>query len=316
MKKMFIIQMVFIVFTCIPINMYAQVCAPIPVMFVNKNVGNERNIEFFKALPSKYEILTAANGKQDLVLNFTRKAIDDLFTKINIKAGLGIRIYFARYKLCAQSSLPNSIVSNQLILLFSTEYEKIAPAVYFFINSNDNTIYTVTTACARDWINDYDAVNEPGLRQTVDKADTYNEDPHSSAGYSDTKSIFYTYDNIKAAFENEEKYQHSKGIEINAFQVSFSAYTKKGNDRKPYYKNRLFLQFDYVYGLKGKNEVLYLEDQEDFDCRIDATLINQKFGIKRLSKEEIKKLSRKEKISLISLDNGQLCPTYCPPTNQ
>ena len=76
---------------------------------------------------------------------------------------------------------------------------------------------------------------------------------------------------------------------ITGYKISFSAFPKNGNGRikRPFYKERLFIQFDYLYDLNGNEEILYLDGQDDYCCR------------KRLTSNK-------------GLDNGQLCPTNCP----
>ena len=110
-------------------NCYAQddPCAckqypPLPLMFVNKDDGIKRILEFTYPPVSKFGILNAVNVEQDIHLIFSATAMDVLLGKINKNDG--IRIFFARYSPCTESPLPAAIKPGKLILLFATERKR------------------------------------------------------------------------------------------------------------------------------------------------------------------------------------------------
>ncbi|MGG9959983.1 hypothetical protein [Ferruginibacter sp. SUN106] len=285
---------------------------PIPEMFVDKVAGNERIFEFSSTIPSKYQILVDKNGSQPLFYIFTRKAMDDLISKINNH--LGIRVYFARYSPCTGTTLPASVASGTMILLFATEFETSKPTDFYFLNNNDDMLYPVSAQCAHDWIANFSTENQPGLKTMLDKTAKENADATSPGGYSDTKSIFYTWKQIVEAFTKEEKYQQSpsRGKNISAYKISLSTFGKDGSGSKPVYKNRLFIQFDYLVDAGQTKEVFYLEDQPDYDCRLDASLRTKGRSMKAFTPYDLKKMTRAQKRAVLILDNGQLCPTFCP----
>lgn len=271
----------------------------LPSMFVYKNTTKQRTAEFLTAIPSKYEKLLAVNGKQDIAINYTQKAMEKLFKAINTTDGedSGIRVYFARYNVCPDNTLPDPVKENQLVLLFTKEVKKTAPRNYFFINANDDALYYVDSICAEKWIRDFIKKNQPGLRTTIDSADEENRDITSRDGYSDTKSIFFRKGQIDSAFNREEKYQLEKHrIRIKGYQMLFSAYSNEGDERGRH-KNRLHIQFNYLYDREGKTEILFLDDQEDYGCRREA------------SEKAVQTAAPKKML----INNGQLCPTHCPP---
>jgi hypothetical protein len=271
---------------------------PLTTMFVDKNTNNQRAAEFLTAIPSKYEKLSAVNGKQDIVINYTQKAMEKLFKAINTTDGddSGIRVYFARYNACLDNALPDPVKENQLIVLFTKEVKKSAPRNYFFINANDDALYYVDSVCAEKWIRDFIKKNQPGLRTTINDVPE-NADATSPVGYSDTKSIFFRKGQIDSSFNKEEEYQLRKhGIRIKGYQLLFSAYSNEGDERGRH-KNRLHIQFNYLYDREGKTEILFLDDQEDYGCRREAS-------------EKAVQIAAPKKMLI---NNGQLCPTHCPP---
>jgi hypothetical protein len=317
MKNLLFLLIVF--FLIIKTNkIIAQDCTPLPAMFVDRVSTNERVGEFYRAVPSKYNKLIK-KIPQNFTMNYTRKAVDDLIDSINKKDG--ISIYLARYNPCNGFTLPTAIKENQLIVLFATEDHSVNPVKYYFINENDDKLYIVSKECAEAWRNDFFDSDQPGLRETIDPKDKDNADSKSPVGYSDTRYIFYKKRDISEAFTNEEIYQQNNHhVQITGYQLSFSAYTKTGNGKisRPYYKNRLIIQIDYLYNdSNNKQKILDLEDQEEFDCRLDSAIIKQQqnneiIKAKKLTKQQLKKMSRNAKLKIKSNDNGQLCPTYCP----
>lgn len=263
---------------------------PLPTMFVDKVTTDERNLEFIKPNPSKYKLLASANGSQDVSMVYSQAVFEKLFKKINDSKGVGIRIYFARFKKCRSSQSPATIKENQIILLFAQEdASKKFPSEFYFVNENDEFCYSIQPSCATVWIDNFNRNNGSDLKQTIDSEDIDNADPVN--GYSDTRSIFFTKGQIDSAFALEECYQASKfGSEIVAYKVSFAAYTKDG-DLNGRFKKRLHLEFEYLHipnSATRKMETLYLDDTKDYIQR--------------------KAFTKKKFFN----DNGQLCPTNCP----
>jgi hypothetical protein len=322
MKKQSIILFFLALSVCTHYKGFAQVdCSdatliPLPAMYVYKSIANERMVEFSSFPNSKFEILKNVNGKQDLYLIYTRNAIDNLLREINKE--YGIRVYFARYARYEGSPLPKEIEDCSLVLLFATEFKDSSkPKEYFFLNhkANDDNLYKVLPKDAEEWIIDYNINVQRELRKGLIANDKDNLDPYDNRGiYYDTKSIFYSKENIDAAFKDEVIYQRNKhGIDINAYKLSFSSYTA-GGDENEHFKNRLLLQFDYLY---GSNKILDLEKQDEFACR-DSLRVEKfnrsvnKAGAKKAVVKSQKMLSKELSKTLFALDNGQLCPTNCP----
>lgn len=310
MKRKLFITVVLVAFSVF-CELFAQCAGDIialPTMFVDKKTTIARAEEFYMAMPSKFDKLSEVNYKQDIFINYTQKAISRLFDILNKEPGsIGIRIYFARYNICDDSPLPASVKESQLILLFASEFEETPPKDYFFINGNDDALYPVSSKCAEKWINNYMQKNQPGLRATIEASDTDNED-ETPVKFSDTKSIFYRKDQVDSAFKKEEAYQLAKHqIKIAGYQLVFSAYTSEG-DESGHFKNRLFVQFNYLYNLDGRNKILYLDEQEDYTCR---KRVSQRWGIEKMDKKKTTSENGEQKSMFIN--NGQLCPTHCPP---
>ena len=311
MKKIFFMMIVLFA-GLITNNSHAQATHKLPSMYVEKSIGNERILRFSQIKDSKYEILRKFNTHQDLFFIYTWNAIGKLIEKINKECG--IRIYFARYSFCGDQGFPSETEPKKVILLFAKEStDGSAPEEYYFLNDKkaDNKVYEVSKECGEDWIKDYENHVLPELLITLipSEKDIDNEYPAGSKSYSDTKSIYFTKEMIKEAFVDEQGYDHKiKGspLIISAFKVSFSAYGVNGNGRiakKDVYKNRLFVQFDYMYNPGTGNEVFYLDDMDDFKQRYDLTFPKQEGQLK----EAKDKVDEKK-----GINNGQLCPTHCP----
>lgn len=316
MKKTCFILMVGLAALIAPGLCQAQTPPPLPAMYVEKNTGNERIMRFSQIPNSKYQQLSKLNSYQDLFFIYTRNAMDQLVQLVN--RDKGVRIYFARYNKCDGSSLPTEIEENKVIVLFASESKdpKATPSKYYFLNEKgaDDRVYEVSQACGEAWIYDYGKNVLPELLNTLTPGDRDNIDPYVPGVYSDSKSIFFTAAMFKEAFVDEEKYDHKIGgvpLTISAFKLSFSAYDAKGNGGAgmDVYRNRLFIQFDYMHNPGTGNEVFHLDDLDDFKDRPKPAKMQQQKQGKKSGKN--KKGGKKE--HLFSLDNGQLCPTHCPP---
>lgn len=288
---------------------------PLPRMFVYSKDGAERTKAF---LDLKYQSLKKINGRQDLTLRYPVEAMKNLIKEINKEEG--IRIYLAKYSWYRNSPLPENIESGQLILLFATEHsDESKPKDYYFINpvADDNLPYKVNATDAQDWINDYNSNVQKELRRGLLDNDSNNVDRYDPKGtFSDTKSIFYQKQNIDEAFTTEIQYQKEKhNFEVKTFLVSYSAYTRRGNE-KGKFVNRLLLQFDY---LNANNDTLNHQNQLDFLCR-EAKWLERRNTEEAESNKKAKDIKRagaadrNKKLERIKkIDNGQLCPTNCPP---
>jgi hypothetical protein len=306
MKKNYFFILILFVFANTGKKIYAQcnyndpTILALPKMFVAKGVSDDMKVEFFSP-PSKYQKLLDKNKYQDIVLSYPKTAFDQLLTKIGIYDEIGV--YFARYTSCSGVTMPGNLKENQVIILFAPEKLDVIPTEYFFINDKDVNVYNVNRSCAEAWIRNYFDNNQPDLRQTIiDPSYLDHKDPHSPVGYSDTKAIFYDKKDFKTAFIGEPTYQRAKhGIDITGYQITFCSNTKRGNFKKPFNKHRLMILFDYLYD--NQTQVLNIEGQFDYVCRKkkrDAEINSEK------------KLIVKGKFRRKGIDNGQLCPTYCP----
>lgn len=287
-------------------------------MYVEKNVGNERIMRFSQIPNSKYQALRKLNGYQDLFFIYTRKAIESLIQKINKDSG--ICIYFARYTTCDYPHLPPAVEEGKVILLFATQSaDSSAPKSYYFLNDKgvDDKNYEVSKVCGEAWIADYEKNVLPELSGTLIPNDADNIDPRKPGVYTDTKSIIFTVGMIKSAFIDEAGYEHKtqfNGVDtlltISAYKLSFSDYGPKGNGGtgKQFYRQRLFIQFDYMFKYGDNNEVFYLDDMADFSRRSKPSKMMHQQTEKKLANK--KKPMTKERA--FTLDNGQLCPTHCP----
>lgn len=272
---------------------------PLSSMFVQKSTTIERSEAFFLDTPSKFELLSTVNDKQDLHVVYTQKAISKLFsTLLYADSVSGIRAYFALFEpeINKASTLP--LKRSQLIVLYASEIKSKREGKFLFIHANDDSVYTVEESAAEIWIQNYMSKNQPSLRRSIDAQDLGNRDD-TKEGYSDTRSIYFRNKQIDSAFRQEEEYQlKNHQIKITGYLMSFSAYTKEGNG-KGEYKNRLHLQFNYLYEQDKTRKILYQDDQDDYKCRLDKTtkVING---------------GSKTKLRIFGINNGQLCPTHCP----
>ena len=302
MKRRIILSLNFIAFFAMCSICHGQICStytgcrPIPKMLVEKPSEDLWKSQFKKGSlfrRSKYKMLEKDNGTQDLSIFFVRSAMDDLIHKFeNLKGYRGIRVYFARYNLnlCNMTGTMPVLPPNKLILLFSPVGAGAADTNYYYINENDPNLYLVSDTCANSWIDDYDKSNMKSLRKTIRTKDLDNYPGRDKTQeFSDTKFVFYNADPIHDAFVCEPQYQQTKGITITGYEVSFSAYTKSGKIPGDFdsYKKRMFIQFDYMNKVNGKDEIFYLDEQPEYPCRKANTITSK------------------------GLDNGQLCPTYC-----
>ncbi|RZM07284.1 MAG: hypothetical protein EOO88_52040, partial [Pedobacter sp.] len=247
---------------------------PLPAMYVKEDVSEQYKQEFQKAGVSKYQLLQSLNCNPDIESIFTRKAVDDLLTSINKEDG--IRIYFAQYSNCAGSVLPASVNNGKLIVLFATEHSATGATAYYFLNQRDDHVYPVAKQCGDKWVADYKSKILPVLASTIQPNDPDNIDPTMPATpklYTDTKSIFFKAINITEAFTKEPAYQASRKQPVNivGYKLVLSAYTATGNPNDGNkFKQRLFIQFDYLVDKGNGWESLNLEEQEEYICRRDA----------------------------------------------
>ncbi len=303
---------------------------PLPQMFVDKATTNYRIMQFSNIEGSKYEALRKQNGYQDLFFIYSNTAVKNLLDYVKVEKG--IRIYIALYNAsCDKNNLPNSIEDNKVILLFSPGYNLSKPKTerFYFINDKEknNSIIEVDKDCAQNWIDSYNESDQNVLLPTLLHNDPGNRHPDRANEFSDTRSIFFPLDSLKEATIVEEGYSHKirgQEIKITGYKFSFSAYDSLGtvhNRTDTLYKNRLLLQFDYMYGPATKH-VFYLDDLDNFENRLTKALIKRQriFGnilkkekYKFISDAEVKVMPLSKKIETLKLiDNGQLCPTYCP----
>ncbi len=313
-KLMFLFSIVLIT---VSINSYGQREA-LPRMFVEKNTGIKRILQFSQVSNSKFRILEKTNGYQDLFLIYSKKAVNDLLTMFREKQVPEVRIYFAKYTPCDGTVLPTAIEEDKVILLFAADTKDQLPAEYYFLNEkgSDDKIYTVSKECGENWRWNYENNVLPELLPTINQNDSDNIDPKNNDQISDTKSILYSFNSLEEAITKEEGYTHKlngKKIYISAYQFSFSAYDAKGNGYEgsdDVYKKRMLVQIDYMYDPGTGNEVFYLDDLDSFSLRSKPAQKSQKAASKKM-KTIAKKHPSKENI--FALNNGQLCPTHCPP---
>jgi len=318
--KPFLSLTVCIFFSVYANNLFAQ-CAPLPDLFMSKKEGSELRDEFVKDRlfrKSKFTRLRAITTVKPVPLNFEYRwrAFRNLVGRV--EGYDSMRVHFAVYHECNIADFPR-VETGSLILLFSPEVDRANPQQYFFMAANDDNIYPVPDKCAASWIENFEINIQAELRKTINSNDPDNMDGTVGDGFSDTKSSCYSKADFENAFIIEQEYQTAHHEPITAIKVSLSAYSKYGKIIKPRdpdqickYRRRLMIQFDYMKldPTSGTNVVFNLEEQGDFACRADSRL--EIIGNLKFTKDELQKLSVKEKLHILSIDNGQLCPTHCP----
>lgn len=297
-------------------------CQNIPGMYIPKFISDHRISQFISGTNSKFSKVKQKLPNLTSSFIYTKEEIKILLSKIDTTDGL--RVYFAVYNDCTNYPLPSTVKKNKIILLFSPGYVNDKPRTeqFFFIDENDNkdSVYEIIDMnCVQQWINNYksDAIQNI-LRNTLVSNDPDNEDPNLPSKYFDTKSIFYPKDLLNEAITLEETYPHilknGQKVNIEYFEFSISAFDNIGqfppDPAGHKWRNRLLLNIDYMYKTIVPKKVLYLENLVNFDDRWNQTLM-ARFN---LSKEKLEKLSKSKKLKLwmFGLDNGQLCPTNCP----
>lgn len=304
-------------------DVYGQDCPminypPLPEMYMLRDNGKMLIKEFSDDTNKKSknswikELGIIKNPSESLIYNW--KAFNNLAHKVaNYDT---MRIYFAVYHECNIPSFPK-VAANKLILLFSPELPTRSKQKFFFINEKDNRLFEIPDNCAKSWIEYFEIAAQKALRKTVDSTDPDNVDSTVADMYSDTKSISYSKQDFEDAFIKEQVWQTNQHkTPITAIKVDLSAFTSKGRDVKPnehdqqIYKNRLFLQFNYMRKnvATGVDEPFDLQDQtDDFNCRLTLKL-------KKIPqfKNQLENMTLNEKLKIYSNDNGLLCPTHCP----
>ncbi|MBL0356521.1 MAG: hypothetical protein IPP72_06305 [Chitinophagaceae bacterium] len=328
MKREYLIIMIFVSILGMGKESYCQDCPPqvnflpLPDMFITKAKGAELLDEFSKDRlfnKSKYSRIKDINILKSSSFSFVFRwtAFNDL---VHIVPGYdSMRIHFAVYHECNIDHFP-SIEGPKLVLLFSPEVAGNNPQRFYFISGKDGTIHEVPLKCAKSWISDFETFVQVELRKTIDSGDTDNEDQTVNDKFSDTKSIVYAKEKFEEAFIVEQEYQRTHHcIEISAIKIDLSAYTNKGRDikasdpdQKHVYKKRLLIQFNYLKPnfTSGIDELIDLEEQDDYQSRLDLSLSQINSTDKNLN---LSTLSIEEKEQKRAIDNGQLCPTHCPP---
>jgi len=282
-------------------------------MFIFKDTSDLWKSEFKKNRlfrGSKYKKLKKHYSYQDLSETYTWNAFKKMIDTLDDpkKSYKILRVYLARYNgKQVTSPFPLNVKKNKLILLFSPGNKNVLPDHYYFINENDDQLYTIDKGDADKWLKLFSDSDLHVIRKTIKKHD---DDDYYGGVHSDTKFIWYPKENIDSAFKVEYHYQDSAyNVEISAVQMTFSAYPRQG--KKPdvdghKYKRRLFVQFDYMKkNSQGKDEVFYLDNEPDFCCRLQNSHLDNKSELT----ESVIKISNIEKATAV--DNGQLCPTVC-----
>ena len=313
MNKKFLRIIILILSFTVLNRLFAQCNDPIPKMFVEKVTAAERTLEYSDN--RLFHTSKHARIKKNNIINlkpfnfiYTWNAMNDLI--INKVKKDSIRVYFARFKApCAD--FPD-IADKSIILLFADEGPN--PPTYYLI-TNDDVAHPIKSCDASKWIINFNDINQPELRKTISKKDADNHvNSNLSQEFSDTKSILYERKNLLVAFINEKTHQSTyHNIDLAAFGVNLSAYTKKGKkqttDDPHTDKKRLFVQFEYLKNTLHGFEPFYLDDQkEDYNCRLGKNIALYKKNVDLAGYESFstKQLEQKR-----SLDNGQLCPTKC-----
>lgn len=298
-------------------------CQKLPTMFVPKTIAENRISQFTSGTTSKYQQLKVKLANLNASFMYTNAEMNMLLSKI-VSAD-GLRIYFAIYNDCIPYTLPSGVKKNKIILLFSPGYQDSKPdeEKFFFIDENDNkdSVYQIDNMdCIRQWTtNYYSDVIQNILRKRLIPNDPDNVDQSIPDKYFDTKSIFYQKDFLKEAITTEQTYTHvlktGQKVNIDYFKFSIASFDNVGQfppDASGHrWRNRLLLNIDYMYKTGTQKNVFHFEDLINFDDRLNQSLASKS----NFSDKQLEKLSRKEKLKILrenSLDNGQLCPTYCP----
>jgi len=308
-------------FALFSLNTSAQIFTrPLPKNWVSKKSSIERKNEFLvgKLYPSpdqktKAEILhKKVSANQPLQMRYSEKSVTDLMNRISEKYSVnGIRKpnQWVNIYITLDASVP------KIVLVFAPakgdegEPGKINPpkdlGSYFVIENNMCT--EILKGDNDNWCKnyfDYVIDGADGLVSTIDQTDRDN----SSGGiYSDTKSEYYAFKDLKEFLIDEPEYQKNHfNNDIWGIEVDFAAYTDKG-DANGRFKLRFILQFELLPNINGP-DVLYVDDQSNFNRRL-------KRWIKKYNKAENGKAltqTTKEEREKVGSNNGQLCPPNCP----
>jgi len=305
------------------LNAFSQ---KLPEMFVPRTISDPRIARFSTGVDSKFEKLRVVLPNLTTSFIYSYAEIDMLLSKIG--AAEGLRVYLAVHKPCADFSLPATVKKNKIMLLFSPGNARslAVPEQFFFIDENDGRDFLYEIAdmsCIRLWRDSYtgDEIQDI-LRTTLIANDPDNRDDAYPGKYFDTKSIFYKKEDLAEAITLENRFPHrlntGQSINIDYLKFSLSAhdnigqYPRDQNDRR--FRKRILLDIDYMYKIgNAPGRVFHFEDLANIDDRLTKTVKMTKKN--NLTNQQLKKLSIKQKLKILQLkgiDNGQLCPTYCP----
>lgn len=288
----------------------------IPKMWVIKQAGKKRKKWFKDGDPAhpgqgKHKLLSDYLKKPETEsIIYPVKTIQDLLDKTETEnPGYPVlKIYFADYnKVGSPISIPDDHDGTLTIIFAPAAADYSDFGTYYVIAPNDS-VYAIPKATKDEWTKHYKEHKVPILNKTILLS---NEENRSTVDgiYSDTLVIIYNksdFENIAGSSDNGEiKYQSAmNSVDISFIRVDFAAHTNKGiyspilspQYGRNVFHNRLFLQFEYL--LKNRHTVFYIDDQDDFPDRLNIGGI----GTSSLSGQ---------KKSLLTFDNGQLCPPTC-----
>jgi hypothetical protein len=299
-----------------------SVAQPLPAMFVRKESGLQRQAWFSspKTKPSKLAILRSLAGPiQKTSYSFTKNefmSLLDMVRKSDASSD-AVKAYFAIFDANNTGGVPTDLLADkQMIVLFTpakldfdqaenVEFAGALGKTHYLLMPGRGVI-PIDTLVSVEWIKYYTNIicaSKTGFISTINQ--TLKENKYDKLP-SDTRSIYYTWDNLDEVFTDEVKHQKDAfGIDVTGVNMNISCYPDTGDDNHKKI-NRVLIQFDLTMKKPGTNidEVIYLDEELDYESRYEQTVaqfIKKHPGIK------------KGPHNMFDLDNGQLCPLNCPP---
>lgn len=278
----------------------------IPQMWVSKSNSIKRTNWFSKHnRHGKKDILTKIIGQtHPSYSQISVSGFDDLMKNIEKEFGAnfeGLNVYITSFDAAHPGPLkPPAAINKQLVVVFAPAKVSEDPPFkssdlgkYYILNSEDSKPYEITENIKNYWTANYEKISKNELASTLKKHKKENYDDDGKT--TDTRCIFYFYDNFREFISDERTYQDNNpvanptGIKISHIRISFAAYTRKGigSNSVDKYKHRLILLFDFI----RDGKIVYIDDDPGFRSRPPQHDIRTRSG-----------------------DNGQLCPPSinCP----
>jgi hypothetical protein len=291
----------------------------LPNKWTSKAASIERTtwFRFGKLKPenkSKEEIFKKSIASFQKSIFYPIQAVNTLIDLIEKEAPVlkRINIYITSFDINNPGKVDVSKTPDgQILFVFAPAEDKDThPDIgKYFVIANDNICYEISVKEKDSWADKYInnvIVTNDGLRTTVDPNAKENQmDGH----VSDTRSLYYLYEDLTEFLVEERKYQERKfNKNVSGIEIDLASYTDEG-DNDGYYKNRLILQFEFTNDdSNGSHEKFYIDDGKNFYRRLKKTLKTQGsiIRIKSINK------NRKNDFTKRGFNHSELCPDDCP----